>query len=204
MSCEPGDHKLSRRPTSTKTRIETFCASLVILCTGSRRPTSTKTRIETFLPLAVTKTVCRVEDQHPLKQGLKLKVLPVTVLIKAGRRPTSTKTRIETVKSHLHCRSMAQCRRPTSTKTRIETLKFIHPSQSQSQSRRPTSTKTRIETIYASPTASLCICVEDQHPLKQGLKHLDCFDRSSKCSSRRPTSTKTRIETQIYGMKYSN
>ena len=38
-----------------------------------RRPTSTKTRIETFI-IPITHCYDIVEDQHPLKQGLKLLV----------------------------------------------------------------------------------------------------------------------------------
>ena len=63
---------------------------------SNRRPTSTKTRIETRLPVVYNSPSLHIADRHPLKQGLKL----VTVMNDgrgwAYRRPTSTKTRIET------------------------------------------------------------------------------------------------------------
>ena len=61
-----------------------------------------------------------VEDQHPLKQGLKRLEIYASDIDADGRRPTSTKTRIET--QHLPIfASPVYRRRPTSTKTRIET-----------------------------------------------------------------------------------
>ena len=63
----------------------------------------------------------KVEDQHPLKQGLKQVYMRVDILFQSW------------------------CRRPTSTKTRIETI---------GQNLQQTATNQ----------------VEDQHPLKQGLK----------------------------------
>ena len=61
-----------------------------------------------------------VEDQHPLKQGLKLEMVCSGRLITLSRRPTSTKTRIETI-ALIVMPEKVQSRRPTSTKTRIET-----------------------------------------------------------------------------------
>ena len=86
----------SRRATSTKTRIETGYAIKEDVKENSRRATSTKTRIETVVATE-DKVVLDVEEQHPLKQGLKLQTfLTPGIYRDHGRRATSTKTRIET------------------------------------------------------------------------------------------------------------
>ena len=61
-----------------------------------RRPTSTKTRIETYIYIGGRLLLVLVEDQHPLKQGLKPMLLGQIQILHRRRRPTSTKTRIET------------------------------------------------------------------------------------------------------------
>ena len=86
----------------------------------SRRPTSTKTRIETLKLYGALCGSLGVEDQHPLKQGLKPNQRRLYNGAWSSRRPTSTKTRIETT-TLLNIFAFGCGRRPTSTKTRIET-----------------------------------------------------------------------------------
>ena len=62
-----------RRPSSTKTRIETTVGGMVIPpVLPRRRPSSTKTRIETYTGPLCQHMADRVADHHPRKQGLKL------------------------------------------------------------------------------------------------------------------------------------
>ena len=62
-----------------------------------RRPTSTKTRIETQIVFFHIRAVGDIADRHPLKQGLKHPGRAFKANRAGNRRPTSTKTRIETV-----------------------------------------------------------------------------------------------------------
>ena len=66
-----GQNVCYRRPTSTKTRIETFRLCRYQVELNYRRPTSTKTRIETKKKGIGSKKRYIIADRHPLKQGLK-------------------------------------------------------------------------------------------------------------------------------------
>ena len=93
---------------------------LLLLLLTDRRPTSTKTRIETPQLPAPSCSPGRIADRHPLKQGLKrcLKALRIRYLAIADRHPLK-----QGLKHSILRRQSCQVpnRRPTSTKTRIET-----------------------------------------------------------------------------------
>ena len=87
---------------------------------SSRRPTSTKTRIETqVILLSLTNMI--VADQHPLKQGLKLitNTTMIDIFQVADQHPLKQGLKLVLTSSLI---TSISCRRPTSTKTRIETL----------------------------------------------------------------------------------
>ena len=88
---------------------------------SGRRAASTKTRIETKYAHVLISTMPDVAGRHPLKQGLKLNRHEPKKLYYYGRRAASTKTRIETTLSAVWSPTSYACRRAASTKTRIET-----------------------------------------------------------------------------------
>ena len=109
-----------------------------------------------------------VREQHPLKQGLRQWLTLQCSYYLHCQRATSIKTRIETMLCS-YIQENLSSQRATSIKTRIETdvvCIFGHIVLSQ----RATSIKTRIETESRNSLRRL-ICVREQHPLKQGLRH---------------------------------
>ena len=139
----------------------------------------------------------KVEERHPLKQGLKLSTSTggATVTPSCWRK-TSTKTRIET-RNWLYRRFRSICWRKTSTKTRIETRSWnvLCEQEHAVEERHPL--KQGLKRLYRQWRLSLMV-VEERHPLKQGLKQLfESFDSLFQQSWRK-TSTKTRIETSNY------
>ncbi len=117
----------------------------------SHRATSTKTRIETrhdnFIPLPV----CSVTEQHPRKQGLKLK-----------KAEELNQTIVSVTEQHPRKQGLK--------------LHFLASSIHHQESHRATSTKTRIETSVTGCVTSCGISVTEQHPRKQGLKLERCFN----------------------------
>ena len=110
------------RATSTKTRIETGKSWAELTIPEGSRATSTKTRIETRRVHRGCGVYPIVQEQHPLKQGLK----HLVVVQGCGHgspcsRATSTKTRIETCDVDGYNGEIMTGSRATSTKTRIET-----------------------------------------------------------------------------------
>ena len=86
----------------------------------------------------------RVEDQHPLKQGLKLRIYICSYRPGIVEDQHPLKQGLKPIIMR-NLRVLFKRRRPTSTKTRIETGLRTQLEQQQ-KGRRPTSTKTRIET----------------------------------------------------------
>ncbi len=144
--CPARNRDPGRRATSTKTRIETHRWWTPPCGGGSRRrATSTKTRIETHDVFTAHPVCDQVAEQHPLKQGLKQersRSIRVCWIVVAEQHPLKQGLK------HV-CRGVWY---------------QTHP-------------------------------VAEQHPLKQGLKRFTPAARPEVFSCRRATSTKTRIET---------
>ncbi len=124
----------------------------------------------------------RIQEAHPLKQGLKQKTLSQILPKTIYSRGASTKTRIETSNTYLDRNHPADSR-GASTKTRIETHEHAHDTRDAPNSR-GASTKTRIETCRNFLGHS-CYCIQEAHPLKQGLKPSISFPKGDDTSFKR-------------------
>ena len=112
-----------------------------------------------------------IREQDPLKQGLKLFLIPFFLIIVHYSRARSTKTRIETFTAtdgvHLTDHGIRE-QDPLK-----QGLKPYGPAQTPScrySNSRARSTKTRIETEFPFISPGHLFRIREQDPLKQGLK----------------------------------
>ena len=135
--------KTHSRGTSIKTRIETFRPPLTPQSVPYSRGTSIKTRIETPIFRSSIRGDSRIQEAHPLKQGLK---------------PLSNhyvNSRIQIQEAHPLKQGLKQI---------YDTLEYPDVENS-----RGTSIKTRIETRSWTNIVPF-FQIQEAHPLKQGLK----------------------------------
>ena len=133
------------RPTSTKTRIKTRDVQCTSLTAVSPRPTSTKTRIKTLANGQLSRDTVNVRDQHPLKQGLRLKALADDSAEQEVRDQHPLKQGLRQLQIVYY-------------KTEMRIVRDQHPLKQ----------GLRLSKIVESSAFSR---VRDQHPLKQGLRH---------------------------------
>ncbi len=148
-----------------------MCLDSLFGFTCGSRATSTKTRIETFHNIRISSDCLPVQEQHPLKQGLKLSICFLSY-------PSSNVQEQHPLKQGLK----HSC---------------CWYSRNISSGSRATSTKTRIETYQNLCMKNLKQTVQEQHPLKQGLKQKMREMLDKLVTGSRATSTKTRIETML-------
>ncbi len=161
----------SRRPSSTRTRIETRNA----WCTN-RAPTAVDVRhpqeqgLKPMYKATKSSRVAIVDVRHPQEQGLKrlwrdYQVVDHRVDVRHPQEQ-GLKPRIQG-----NLGLTKSCRRPSSTRTRIETRRAKAESTQDRRRRRPSSTRTRIETLKGKAEESRRPMVDVRHPQEQGLKH---------------------------------
>ena len=111
---------------------------------GCRNDESTKTRIETPMPWLTPQTLDRVVMTNPLKQGLKLGLVPQRQVVAYVVMTNPLKQGLKQIVVCLE-------------------IEFLH-------GRNDESTKTRIETINNAQGMDWGLVVVMTNPLKQGLK----------------------------------
>ena len=134
----------------------------------NRRPTSTKTRIETT-PCIVNSYSQVIADRHPLKQGLKPHYRPLrcaAIYGIADRHPLKQGLKLDSMNETSGTDPIAD-RHPLKQGLKQE---VNGTAQTANDNRRPTSTKTRIETYIIGDFMRGDPGIADRHPLKQGLK----------------------------------